>query len=207
MRSIRSIAVLPTLFTLGNLVCGFFAIVVASRIDKPTQPMLSLADDSRNLMISGWLIFLGMVFDALDGYVARLSRSASEFGKELDSLCDVVTFGVAPAFLLVKMCPNFTFLHREAAWVIAAFYAACVALRLARFNVETGEDDDHLHFRGLPSPAAAGVVASFAIMFYSLRDPEEPMLYLPWLIGILQMLLPIFALVLALLAFSTLKLR
>ena len=202
MRPIRSVAVLPTLFTLGNLVCGFFAVVVASRIDKPTQPMPDLTADSYNLMVSGWLIFLGMVFDALDGYVARLSRSASEFGKELDSLCDVVTFGVAPAFLLVKMCPHFALLHKEAAWFIAASYAACVALRLARFNVETGEDDDHLHFRGLPSPAAAGVVASFAIMFYSLRNREEPMLYMPRLDEVLQNLLPIFAVMVALLMVS-----
>jgi CDP-diacylglycerol--serine O-phosphatidyltransferase len=201
MRPIRTVAVLPTMFTLGNLVCGFFAVVVAARIDAPTQPMLDLAD-AHNVMLSAWLIFLGMVFDALDGYVARLSRSASEFGKELDSLCDVVTFGVAPAFLLVKMCPKFTLVHREAAWVIAASYAACAALRLARFNVETGEDDDHLHFRGLPSPAAAASVAGFAIMFYTLRSTQGPGLVTPPMVNVLQTVLPFFALAVALLMVS-----
>ena len=91
----------------------------------------------------------------------------------MDSLCDVVTFGVAPGFLLVKMCPQFAYLHREAVWVIAASFAACAALRLARFNVETGDDDDHLHFSGLPSPAAAASIAGFAIMFYTLRSKDE----------------------------------
>ena len=64
-------------------------------------------------MTSAWLIFLAMVFDALDGYVARLTNAASEFGAELDSLCDMVSFGVAPAFLLVKMCPQFSFFTRR----------------------------------------------------------------------------------------------
>ena len=82
MRPIRTIAVLPTMFTLGNLVCGFFAIVVASRVESP-KPRSLLDDpaDLDNVMLSGWLIFLAMVFDALDGYVARLSRTASDFGR------------------------------------------------------------------------------------------------------------------------------
>ena len=124
-------------------------------------------------MLSGWLIFVAMIFDGLDGYVARLSRTASDFGAQLDSLCDVVSFGVAPGFLLVKMCPQFTYLHRQAVWVIAAAFAACAALRLARFNVETSDDDDHLYFSGLPSPAAAAVIAGFAIMFYTLRQERQ----------------------------------
>jgi CDP-diacylglycerol--serine O-phosphatidyltransferase len=171
MRPIRTFAILPTMFTLGNLVCGFFAIVIASRVPTPTSQGLtqSLTVDSSNCMSSAWLIFLAMVFDALDGYVARLAKSASEFGAELDSLCDMVAFGVAPAFLLVKMCPQFSFFHKEAAWVIAASYAVCASLRLARFNVETSDEDDHMSFRGLPSPAAAASVAGFAIMFHTLR--------------------------------------
>ena len=110
MRPIRTIAVFPTLLTLGNLICGFFAIVVAARIDKPVLESWhnSMVGDARNLMLSGWLIFLAMVFDGLDGYVARLARTTSDFGAQLDSLCDVVSFGVAPGFLLVKMCPQFT---------------------------------------------------------------------------------------------------
>lgn len=119
MRRIRTVAVLPTLFTLANLVCGFFAIVVAARVDPPTEDQtpraevigtfnlfkavrsLDKEDPVHNCMLSAWLIFLAMIFDALDGHVARLSKTTSDFGAQLDSLCDVVTFGVAPAFLLV----------------------------------------------------------------------------------------------------------
>lgn len=117
MRPIRTISVFPTLLTLGNLVCGFFAIVIAARVDRPTEMDFNTWNimDAQNLMHSGWLIFLAMVFDGLDGYVARLSKTASDFGAQLDSLCDVVTFGIAPAFLLVKICPIFTYMHREAA--------------------------------------------------------------------------------------------
>ncbi len=202
IKPIRSISMLPSLFTLGNLVCGFFAIVVAANLERPTSPAFDPID-SQYLLISGWLIFLGMVFDALDGQVARLSKATSDFGAQLDSLCDVVTFGVAPAFLLVKMCPRFEFLHREAVWIIAAGYAACAALRLARFNVETTEEvDDHMTFSGLPTPAAAAAVAGFAIMFNALRAENNPFKYAAQADLILQIALPIFAIVLALLMVS-----
>jgi CDP-diacylglycerol---serine O-phosphatidyltransferase len=208
MRPIRTIAILPTLFTLGNLVCGFFAIVVASRVAKPVLdeltalPLKPDPQDAANCMFSAWLIFLAMVFDALDGYVARLSRTASDFGAELDSLCDLVTFGVAPAFLVVKMCPEFAGVHRYTAWVIAASYAICAALRLARFNVETSDDDEHLHFSGLPSPAAAASIAGFAIMFYTLRKEDNPMRYVATIDTVLQTMLPFFAVLVALLMVS-----
>ena len=201
MRPIRTIAIFPTMFTLGNLVCGFFAIVVASRVDAPTDIMGGTLDP-RNCMISAWLIFLAMIFDALDGYVARLSRTTSDFGAELDSLCDLVTFGVAPAFLLVKMCPRFAYVHRDAVWVIAASYAACAALRLARFNVETSDDDEHLHFSGLPSPAAAASIAGFAIMFYTLRKEDNPLIYAAQIDALLQTVLPFFGIMVALLMVS-----
>jgi CDP-diacylglycerol--serine O-phosphatidyltransferase len=215
MRPIRSVAVLPTLFTLGNLVCGFFAIVVAARIDRPHTEVpprpdaISLQspadlrtafnpdDDTHNCMLSGWLIFLAMIFDALDGHVARLARTTSDFGAQLDSLCDAVTFGIAPAFLLVKMCPSFTIHHSNVVWVIAAAYACCTILRLARFNVETAEEDSHMFFSGLPSPAAAASIAGFAILFYELRREENT-----WLDITVQRFLPLFAIVVALLMVS-----
>ncbi len=221
MRRIRTVAVFPTMFTLGNLVCGFFSIVVASRVEPPQSieesmeipssktiplrhPIRSLdpTDPTHNVMLSGWLIFLAMIFDALDGHVARLSRTTSDFGAQLDSLCDVVTFGVAPGFLLVKMCPQFSFLHREAVWIIAASFAACAALRLARFNVETGEEDDHLHFSGLPSPAAAASIAGFAILFYELRRGETPLAFAADIEWWVQRILPFFAVMVALLMVS-----
>jgi CDP-diacylglycerol--serine O-phosphatidyltransferase len=220
MRRIRTIAVFPTMFTLGNLICGFFAIVVAARVDSPTSVEMSRApdivfrnpgravtqfdptDDTHNCMLSGWLIFLAMIFDALDGHVARLARTNSDFGAQLDSLCDLVTFGVAPGFLLVKMCPQFTFVHRETVWIIAASYAACAALRLARFNVETGEEDDHLHFSGLPSPAAAASIAGFAILFYELRREGNHLTYAATIDQAVQYVLPVFSVIVALLMVS-----
>ena len=213
MKRIRAIAVFPTLFTLGNLVCGFFAIVVATRVEAPVSvevthdaaPFMRQFDPSEpthNLMLSGWLILLALIFDALDGHVARLTNSASEFGAQLDSLADLVTFGVAPAFMLVKMCHSFAFLHREAVWMIAAAFAACAAMRLARFNVESGEDDDHMHFSGLPSPAAGASIASFAIFFYTLRLETNELAYAMQIDTIVQTVLPFLAMLTALLMVS-----
>ena len=200
MRRIRTVAVLPTLFTLGNLVCGFFAVVVASRIPKPQSAEI-LPDQIANLMLCGWLIFLAMVFDALDGHVARMAKTTSDFGAQLDSLCDVVTFGVAPAILLVKMCPSFSYAHPQAIWFIAALYTACAALRLARFNVETGQDVDHMNFSGLPTPAAAAVIAGFAILSHTLHEESASDIfknYLWWM----QIILPLFSALIALLMVS-----
>jgi CDP-diacylglycerol--serine O-phosphatidyltransferase len=220
MKKIRTVAVLPTLFTLANLFCGFFAIVVASRvgstglatgyaapniaIEKPAEVFTALDpnDPTHNLMLSGWLIFLAMIFDALDGHVARLAKATSDFGAQLDSLCDLVTFGVAPAFLMVKMCPDFAYLHREATWIIAASFAGCAAMRLARFNVETDDDDDHLSFIGLPSPAAGGSIAGFAILFYTLRREGNPFPYAEQLDWYMQRFLPAFTLILGALMVS-----
>jgi len=214
MRQIRAIAVLPTLFTLGNLVCGFFAIVVAARIAKSgtidfvpapkletARQLIGSVDPTHNLMLCGVLIFLAMLFDMFDGQVARLTRTASDFGGQLDSLCDVISFGVAPAILLVKMCPQFTNLHREAVWLIAALFACCAALRLARYNVETDETDDPGWFAGLPTPAAAAVVGSFAILSYTLRNEINFEIYenYDWW---MQRLLPPFAACVALLMVS-----
>jgi CDP-diacylglycerol--serine O-phosphatidyltransferase len=219
MNRIRTVAVFPTVFTLGNLICGFFAIVVAARVERPTSlevrpaadivfrhptrviRQLDPTDDTHNIMLSGWLIFLAMIFDALDGHVARLSRATSDFGGQLDSLSDVVSFGVAPGFLLVKMCPAFTYSH-DKVWIIAASFAACAALRLARFNVESSDDDDHMHFSGLPSPAAAASIAGFALLFYELRREGNNLLYAQEIDNTVQTILPFFALLVALLMVS-----
>jgi CDP-diacylglycerol--serine O-phosphatidyltransferase len=220
MKPIRAVAVFPTLFTLGNLVCGFFAVVVLSRIEKPIGvevvpapriesareliDMIGSSDPTHNLMLSGALILLAMFFDSVDGQVARLTRRTSDFGAQLDSLCDLVSFGLAPAILLVKMCPQFTSLHSEAVWTIAALFVCCAALRLARFNVESDENDDHLAFAGLPTPAAAAAIASFAILSYTLRNDENLLahanfpIYDRWM----QRLLPLFAVVIAILMVS-----
>jgi CDP-diacylglycerol--serine O-phosphatidyltransferase len=214
MKRIRAVAVLPTLFTLGNLVCGFFAIVVLSRIDKPgiaefvpapqlhsVRQIIVSDDPTHNLMLCGVLILLAMFFDAVDGQVARITHAMSDFGGQLDSLSDVVSFGVAPAMLLVKMCPQFTSVHSEAIWSIAALFASCAALRLARFNVELDSEYDHTAFAGLPTPAAAAAIASFAILSYTLRNEIKYDTYqgFDWW---MQRVLPMFAIVVAVLMVS-----
>ncbi len=164
----KKIAVLPALLTLGNGVCGLVAISFASKI----YPEFPRPADEAYFAYAGWFIIFGMVFDMFDGYVARLTKTASDFGGELDSLCDVVSFGVAPAFLLLKLGPTWDnpFLHQILAG-IAALYFACTALRLARFNVENNPDpSSHKRFRGLPSPGAAGCIAALAVLRGELPD-------------------------------------
>jgi CDP-diacylglycerol--serine O-phosphatidyltransferase len=175
---VRKIAILPTLLTLGNAVCGFAAIAYASKIGQIESTPTS---DNFHFAISGWLIIAAMIFDSLDGYVARLSRTASKFGGELDSLCDAVSFGAAPAFLMLRLGPGWDrpFLHQALA-AFATLYMACAILRLARFNVENSPDPAyHRRFKGLPSPAAAGCLASLAVLRGELADkwPEfDPLL-------------------------------
>jgi CDP-diacylglycerol--serine O-phosphatidyltransferase len=156
---VKKIAILPTLLTLGNAVCGFSAIVYASKID------LTPATD-HYFATSAWLILGAMLFDVLDGYVARLSKTASEFGGQLDSLCDAISFGAAPGFLLFRLGQEWdSRLVRNTVVIIAVLYLVCVLLRLARFNVENAPDPAyHKRFKGLPSPAAAGCVVSLAIL-------------------------------------------
>lgn len=170
-RSLRgkTIAVLPTMFTLGNLLCGFMAVFVASRpMDTP------MAFDWTPLTCAALFIFIGQLFDALDGRVARLTRSTSDLGEQLDSMADMVTFGVAPAFILVQIIgvqapylsdTGDTFYDRLGL-AIAAIYVACAGLRLARFNIEVEDASvkSHLFFDGLPSPGAGGAVAGLALL-------------------------------------------
>lgn len=185
----RMYAVIPTLLTLGNAVCGFGSITFAAMVG-PVQLLSSPAiieagmapskTAGELLFISAGLIFLAMVFDALDGSVARLTKQTSDFGAQLDSMCDVVSFGVAPAFLMLKlMHPHSKMMesiatlpieyHPRLLWTIAVLFMTCAILRLARFNNETDESDSHDDFKGLPSPAAAGVIASFPIGLHGLK--------------------------------------
>jgi CDP-diacylglycerol--serine O-phosphatidyltransferase len=173
---VKKIAVLPTLLTLGNGICGFAAIVCASKIGHS-----DVSADAASFALSGWLIVGAMLFDALDGYVARLTKTASKFGGELDSLCDAISFGVAPAYLLLHLGPGWEahpLMSRLLAG-IAVLYMVCAVLRLARFNVNSNVPDPaaHKRFQGLPSPAAAGCLASLAILRGEL--PGKLKLYWP----------------------------
>jgi len=169
---VKKIAILPTLMTLGNGVCGFSAIVYASKIDNTDATIHYFA-------YSAYLLVAAMFFDVLDGFLARLSKTASEFGGQLDSLCDAISFGAAPAFLLWRLSwewENFPVMG-NATVLIAVLFMVCVILRLARFNVENTPDPaSHRRFKGLPSPAGAGCILSLAI----LRSlPTDNMAYMP----------------------------
>jgi len=195
-----TLAVLPTVLTLGNGVCGLAAIAIAVSTE-------SLAWDlETKLFAAGLLIFGGMLFDALDGSAARLTGMASRFGAELDSLCDAVTFGVAPAVIVWRISDA---IPQRLTWAIGVLFALCVLIRLARFNVETPEDDDHEGFEGLPSPAAAGTLAAFAIAIPDLKEfaigesyPEWVHSVASWSLHASHFVIPVLALLLAYLMVS-----
>jgi len=146
----RGIYLLPTSLTTGNLCCGFFSLIEASR---------------GHFELAALLIVAAGVLDGLDGRIARLTGTTSEFGVEFDSMADISSFGIAPAFLAYEWALEP--FHRVG-WLIAFLFVACAATRLARFNIQHATSDKRF-FAGLPSPAAAGAVASVAIAF-----PEPP---------------------------------
>jgi CDP-diacylglycerol--serine O-phosphatidyltransferase len=141
----RGIFLLPNAFTTAALFCGFYAIVMA--MDKRFEH-------------AAWAIFIAMILDGLDGRIARLTNTQSEFGAQYDSLSDMVSFGVAPALVIYEWS-----LHSlgKLGWIAAFVYCAGGALRLARFNTNI-EVVDKRFFQGLPSPAAAAIVAGFILM-------------------------------------------
>ena len=180
-RRLPSLGVLPTLLTLGNLVAGFSAIHFCTKPSDFNGPWGWSA-----LTVAGSLVLLGMFLDSIDGSVARLTRSVSDLGGQIDSLADLVAFGVAPAFMMLRIAtealgpavggpivgPEADHGASKILWGIAAVYLCCTALRLARFNIETdsGTLGDHLTFRGLPSPGAAGAIIGLILLHEQLTD-------------------------------------
>ncbi|MFQ5413243.1 MAG: CDP-alcohol phosphatidyltransferase family protein [Phycisphaerae bacterium] len=194
-RRLKSVRTIPALLTLSNLVCGFAAIhfglqgmydygagVPSSDVITGHSALLERMLPSL-ISVGAGLIILGMVFDSVDGLVARMTRSTTDFGGQLDSLADVVTCGVAPAILMIA------YMHQElksldmslsplsadtmgrAVWVSAAVYVACAAVRLARFNVEHATAEyDPATFRGLPSPGAASMIVTALICLEQARE-------------------------------------
>jgi len=186
-KRLRTIAMLPALLTLGNLFFGFMAIYCCGRemhdLGAGVNPAALLTFKSARweaiaptyLAIGTLMLIASMLCDALDGRVARMTDGASKFGEQLDSLADAVSFGVAPAMLMVTMLqrelsqwgtmPLGFARFGQAVLLIAAVYACCTVLRLARFNVEASlEEAAHLGFKGLPSPGAAAAVISLVFL-------------------------------------------
>lgn len=178
----------PSLFTMGNMACGFYALLNAH-----------IADFS----VAATCILAGIVFDMLDGRVARLVRGESSFGVEFDSLSDFLTFGVAPAYMMYAIL-----LKDYGGWGYAAAFAfaLCGALRLARFNaVAQAGKGSKSHFTGLPIPAAAGLLASF-VLLYQMVEQQDPSLAAGWwgsAVPLLAAVGPLLVVFLALLMVST----
>lgn len=156
----RGLFVLPTLFTVGNLFCGYLSIWGSIRGTFET---------------AAYLIIVAAVLDALDGRIARLTNSASEFGEEYDSLADLVSFGVAPAVLAYSWgLSDFSRLG----WLVSFLFVVCGSMRLARFNIQT-HIVDKKYFIGLPIPAAAATVSALVLA------TPEPLVDRVWMAGFL----------------------
>ena len=146
MKPRRGIYILPSLFTTGNVFCGFYAFIAVL---------------NEKYYVAAWALVVAIIFDILDGRVARLTKTTSAFGVQYDSLADIISFGMAPAFLAYSWVLK---PFGRLGWMAAFLYLLCGTLRLARFNV-TKPDIRGQHFIGLPIPAAAAVIASIVIAF------------------------------------------
>jgi CDP-diacylglycerol---serine O-phosphatidyltransferase len=146
----RGIYLLPTLFTIGNLFCGFYGLVLTFRSEFEFASLLVIAAG---------------ILDGLDGRIARLTGTSSPFGNEFDSLADIVSFGVAPALLAYHwaLIPL-----GRAGWLVAFLFVVCAAMRLARFNIQSSSSDKR-YFAGLPSPMAGGSVACLSYALPALQ--------------------------------------
>ena len=149
MKSRKGIHILPSLFTTGNVFCGFYSFIAA------------LNDE---FLLAAWAIVLATIFDFLDGRIARMTKTTSDFGMQYDSLADVISFGMAPAFLCYAWVLK---PFGRIGWMAAFLYLLCAALRLARFNTAKPELQNQ-YFLGLATPAAAAVIASILIAFEDL---------------------------------------
>ena len=149
MKPRKGIHILPSLFTTGNVFCGFYSFIAALN-DK--------------YFLAAWAIVFAIIFDILDGRIARMTKTTSAFGMQYDSLADVISFGMAPAFLCYAWVLK---PFGRVGWMAAFLYLLCAALRLARFNT-TKPDIQGQYFIGLATPAAAAVIASIIIAFEDL---------------------------------------
>lgn len=163
----RGIYLLPNLFTTGALFAGFYAVVQAM---------------NNRFEYAAVAIFIAMVLDGLDGRVARMTHTQSAFGAEYDSLSDMVSFGVAPALVIYEFALQGM---GKLGWIAAFVYCSSAALRLARFNTQHDTVADKRFFQGLPSPAAAALIAGFVWVMVEYGVPGEDV---SWLAGLIALL-------------------
>ena len=151
----RSVFVLPSLFTVANIFCGYYAILLTINHQYP-QAAVAIA--------------ISILLDSMDGFIARLTNTSSEFGMQLDSLSDVISFGIAPSILVLRwgFIPN---IDPRFAIAAAFTFTVCGAMRLARFNVQSGA---RKQFVGMPIPAAGGMIAAIVYFF---RDPVADLMF------------------------------
>jgi CDP-diacylglycerol--serine O-phosphatidyltransferase len=162
----RGIYILPSLLTVGNLLCGYYAILAV------------LTGGDNRLDFAARAIGIAILFDTFDGFVARLTGTNSEFGKQFDSLADVISFGIAPAALayawgvrsLVREASPAVHVVQELAWLVCLAFVICTAWRLARFNVHGMTGSGMRYFVGIPCPAAAGAIAATVHYFQGSLD-------------------------------------
>ena len=147
----KGIYLLPNIITLSSMFSGFYSIVASFNSDYER---------------AAWAIMIAAIFDVLDGWVARITHTTSRFGIEIDSLSDDISFGVAPGVLVYSWSLQ---AFGKVGWLAAFFLVACAALRLARFNVQMGSEEKK-HFTGLPSPAAALMIATSVLAYQEVID-------------------------------------
>jgi CDP-diacylglycerol--serine O-phosphatidyltransferase len=203
---------LPNLMTAGNLFCGFVAVIRCIQARLITDAGEYAGAHAHQTWMefytnAVWLILAAVVFDSLDGRLARLGGRTSLFGAEFDSLADIISFGVAPAlmvfFLILAPTEEFQW-FRQFGWLIAFIYLLCAAVRLARFNVITNPllhrttTEIHNDFVGLPVPAAAGTVASLVLLLLHLAENERSLQRL-------TLTLPLLLILISILMISTIR--
>ena len=220
-RILRDTAVLPAMFTVMNGLAGFGSIHFATKAGATDEVRLTY------LAAAAWLVFVALLFDMLDGRLARMTRRTSDFGAQLDSLSDIVSFGVAPAVLMLQtvmlvlrgkierisvleidILPDFMGMRgvESVMWCVAATYLACGLLRLAKFNVEHDPDESaHMNFSGLPIPGAAALVAALVLLFTGLTRIETGWRSGGWVLIVVSITLPIATLATAMLMVSSIR--
>ena len=180
---------LPTTLTICNSLCGFGAILYSFHVYELEEGLAP-----KILALSAWIILGAMFFDVLDGFTARIFNACSMHGMQMDSLADMVTFGVAPAVLCSVMAHKMLELHGNSyyfVWLMSAIYLGCAALRLATYNVHAIlEKKSSDKFSGLPSPGAAAAICSLVIYYSTLEAPDSKLIfYVPIYAGILGFLM------------------